>query len=306
MRTYDCDPTLTDTQVLEFCKQGFLVLEGVVPDEINRRMCEYVDAHKDHPIISIKSKSNERRRGYEVRLPQEDWFVENVILNPQAAGAVRSLLGKNFGLPVLPNNHRVECPAPAQVWHRDGGSRYGPELNHLQVFYYPQDTPVELGPTEVVPGSHFFFAVQSWMSHYGHIRGAVKTAAPAGSIFITVYCIWHRRSASTAHGIRNMLKYCYWRTTPPTRDWIIEPDFDLRTAPYSVDGTSHHAPRQQHRDWYDAAEMFFWVCGKASEFPAFLGGGKWPMGYSPSRMPEGFHKFPADGEIAPDGDLPYY
>ena len=37
MATYECPPTLTDTQVLEFCKKGFLMLEGVVPDEINQR-----------------------------------------------------------------------------------------------------------------------------------------------------------------------------------------------------------------------------------------------------------------------------
>ena len=36
-KTYDCKPTLTDTEVLEFCKNGYLMLEGVVPDEVNRR-----------------------------------------------------------------------------------------------------------------------------------------------------------------------------------------------------------------------------------------------------------------------------
>ena len=284
MQTYDCEPTLTDAQVLEFCKRGYLMLEGVVPDSINRRTCEYIDVNKFRTFQATINNP----------LGQEDWFVENVLLNPQAAGAVRSLLGKNFGLPIRPSNHWVQCPAPAQQWHRDGGSHYGSELNHLQVFYYPQDTPVELGPTEVLPGSHFLFALQSWMSHYNGIRGGVKTAAPAGTIFITVYSIWHRRTASTVPGIRSLLKYCYWRTEPPQRDWICEPDFNFGTAPYGWDGWPSPPPRQQHRDWFDAAQMFFWVCGKAKEFPAFVGGGGWPMAYSPSRKPEGFHKFPAD------------
>ena len=30
-RTFDCEPTLTDSQVLEFCRQGYLLLRGVVP-----------------------------------------------------------------------------------------------------------------------------------------------------------------------------------------------------------------------------------------------------------------------------------
>ncbi len=270
--TNESEPTLTDTQVLEFCKNGFVMLKGVVPDEINRRTSEFIETHGQGPLL------------------QEEWFVEEVLLNPQAAGAVRSLLGRNFALPKGIANHRIECPAPDQNWHRDGGSRYAPELNHLQVFYYPQDAPVEMGPTEVVPGSHFFFCLQSWMSHYGGIRGGVKTAAPAGSIFLTVYSIWHRRSVSTARGIRNMLKYCYWRTVPPQRDWIIEPDFDFghdHSPIYNVDGPNF---RQQFRGWYDTAEMFYWLCGMTDEFKETLGGEGWPPGYPIMWKPKEFHR----------------
>ncbi len=280
LEAYDFEPTLTDTQVVEFCKQGYLMLEGVVSEEINQRVCESVVG------------------GFEDgRLLQEDWFLNDVILNPQAAGAVRSLLGKEFSTPVGLHNHRVECPAPSQHWHRDGGSRHEPGLNHLQVFYYPKDTPVELGPTEVLPSSHFLFCFQSWMGHYGNIKGAIKTAAPAGSIFLTAYPIWHRRPVSTGHGVRHMLKYLYWRTVPPERDWVIEPDFEPAAATYSRKGAASHPPRQQFDDWYDAAEMFFWLCGKSSELTAILGGEGWPAGYPPPRPdaqiypPKGFHRF---------------
>jgi hypothetical protein len=258
MKTCDCEPTLTDTQVLEFCKKGFLMLEAVVPDEINKRTCEFLDLYPSlEPTHILK----------------EDWFSDNVTLNPQAAGAVRSLLGRNFGLPILMSNHRVHCPTGAQNWHRDGGSKYGPQLHYLQVFYYPQDCPVEFGPTELLPGSHFLFSHATYMAHYGSIRGAYKSAAPAGSIFLTVYSIWHRRSASTAKGVRNLLKYNYWRTEPPQRDWIIEPDFDIATADYTLHGPTF---RQQFRDCNDAAEMFFWLCGKSKDF-RLMGGQGWPV-----------------------------
>ena len=121
---------------VEFSKNGYLMLEGVVPDEINRRTLEYVDA-------------NPSMRPNEILL--EEWFDQNVMKNAEAAGAVRSLLGRDFALPNRISNHRVECPLPAQEWHFDGGSKYGPELNYLQVFYYPQDCPLELGPTELDP-----------------------------------------------------------------------------------------------------------------------------------------------------------
>ena len=29
MKTYDCEPTLTDSQVVEFCTNGYLMLEGL-------------------------------------------------------------------------------------------------------------------------------------------------------------------------------------------------------------------------------------------------------------------------------------
>ena len=43
--TYDCEPTMTDTQVLDFCKKGFLMLEAVVPDEVNKKTCDYCELY---------------------------------------------------------------------------------------------------------------------------------------------------------------------------------------------------------------------------------------------------------------------
>ena len=42
-RTFDCEPTLTDTQVLDFCRNGYLALEGVVDDETNQRTRDYLN-----------------------------------------------------------------------------------------------------------------------------------------------------------------------------------------------------------------------------------------------------------------------
>ena len=63
------------------------------------------------------------------------------------------------------------------------------------------NTPIELGPTEVVPGSHFLVHLQRWMGHYTGIKGAVSTAAPAGSIFLTI--IFYLASAEYFHRERH-------------------------------------------------------------------------------------------------------
>jgi hypothetical protein len=269
-RTYDCPATLTDTQVLDFCKNGYLMLEGVVPDQINRQASEYVDSDDFYEPTDILTK---------------DWFHQEVILNPEAAGAVRSLLGANFHLPVLMSNHRVKCPMQGfGGWHVDGNFEFSHELNYLQVFYYPQDTPLEMGPTQIVPGSHLIRNKARFMSHLGSIRNAVPTIAPAGSIFLTVYHIWHRRGPSTALGVRNLLKYFYWRTTPPHRDWCLEPDFDFATANY---GPPTSGFTEQFRGDIKVAEMFLWLCSQHRDFQN-LGGQSWPLPAHRNDLPYGF------------------
>ena len=274
-KTYDCEPTLDDEGVIDFCKKGFLTLEGVVDEEVNRRTNEYVAEQDQMEPTDILT---------------EEWFVDGVIKNPQAAGAIRSLLGRDFGLPILMSNHRIQAPQPAQEWHTDGGAKFGPELDYLQVFYLPQECTRELGPTELLPGSHFLFSNRDSMKQIGRIRGSYYAAAPAGSIVITHYGIWHRRSESSASGLRNNLKYNYWRTTPPKRDWTVAPDFDVTTADFSSPAPTY---RQQFRDTYDVAGMYMWLRGEYDKF-RLIGGQGWPIpgirNDVPYGVPEGIQR----------------
>ena len=182
-RTFDCHPTLTDTQVLDFCRNGFLVLDGAVDDETNQRTLDYLNggilANPSFIPEGLTTEDLERIRNSPSEpstILLEDWFNQNVILNPQLAGALRSLLGKNVGLPILTSRHRQQCPAVAGEWHHDDDCAFGPEVNYLEAFYYPQDTPVEMGPTEVLPGSHI-----GPTQREAEDKGVV-TAGPAGSL----------------------------------------------------------------------------------------------------------------------------
>ena len=263
-RTFDCDPTLTDTQVLEFCREGHLFLPGVVSDEINQRTCDYLNGKiPANPCFMPEGFTTEdleriRYTHEPSSILLEDWYIEHVLLNPQLAGVLRSLLGKQVGLPVLVSNHRIECPEEPQNWHHDADHVFGPELDFVEVFYFPQDTPKEMGPTDVVPGSHIRPTTPK------PDEEGLASAGPAGSIGIHSQSILHRRGKSTATGVRHMLKYSYWRTTPPERDWIIEPDFDFRTADYGGHGSARYY-----------AHMFYWLCGKGKEFQV-IGGQGWP------------------------------
>jgi hypothetical protein len=235
-----------------------------------------------------------RRSGeIEFHLPllEEDWFVEHVLLNPQAAGAVRSLLGRDFTLPIIISDHRAETPMPKPgSWHRDGNYVHDKKLSYVEVFYHPEGVPMEKGPTSVLPGSHHLASGPT--GHYGNLKGVVYFAppeAPAGSILIMSYNLWHRRNPSTARGQRHLFRYNYWRTTPPVRDWVIEPDFDLRTVNYEF--FDRPTTRPATRDCNDAAEMFFWLSGRHDEF-AVMGGQCWPSPHI--GLDGGVRGFPGD------------
>ena len=125
--TFDCSPTMTDREVLRFCQDGYLMLRGVVSQETNDRVMKYCDEHAgDVPL-------------------EEEWFRQNVTLNPALTGVVRSLLGSNFSYFSFSASHRNIGPNIAQNWHRDGGSIYSPKMDCLQVFYLPQLTTLEMG-----------------------------------------------------------------------------------------------------------------------------------------------------------------
>ena len=244
-----------------------MILNGVVPSEINQRTCDYLNGKtpsnpsyipEGYTEYTKEDLENIRNSPEPTTLILEDWFINQVLLNSQLSGALRSLLGHNVGLPNLLSRHTTQCPEPAQGWHHDADSVFGPETNYLEVFYYPQATPVEMGPTEVLPGSHIKF------THREDEENGVATSAPSGSFVIHSQSILHRRGEATGKGIRHMLKFNYWRTLPPERDWIIEPGFDFSTADYG----GHNVARY-------FAHMFYWLCGKGDKFRT-LGGQSWP------------------------------
>ena len=240
------------------------MLPGIVPDDINRRTCDYLEGRLPANPSWIPDGMSEQdlvriRGSHEpTTIFLEDWFVEHVLLNPEVTGAIRSLLGKGVGLPVLVSHHGVECPQEAQGWHHDADHVFGPELNFVEVFYFPQDTPVELGPTEIAPSTHIR------NSRDKEPANVVVSEGPADTLGIHHQSIMHRRGVSTATGLRHMLKYNYFRTVAPERDWIAESGFDLRTAYFG----GHNLARY-------AAHMYYWLCGKGDDFRV-IGGQGWP------------------------------
>ena len=200
--TTDISPTLSDSEVLEFCKTGYMILPGVVAPEINRYVLEYVDKiEPGHPELLAARRSGDTE--YHLPLLDEDWFVENILLNSALVGVIRSLLGREFALPIIISDHLTKTPMPRPGgWHRDGNYVHDKKLNYLEVFYHPDGVPIEKGPTTILPGSHHLAAGP--VGHYGNLKGAVHFESPPGSFLIMSYNLWHRRGSSTAKGQRHL------------------------------------------------------------------------------------------------------
>ena len=169
----DIQPTMNDSQVMDFISRGSVVLEGVVSDEFNRQ-CETLPGRSINEFACTPGFRNE------------------VLLHPEIAGVARSLLGQNFCIPITAHHHLYEEAHPGQTWHSDGLSEYGHGVNHLQCYYYPQDVTLEDGPTMVLPGSHHRLVDREAIAHYGDILGQVSLTVPAGTVVLTHYGIWHK------------------------------------------------------------------------------------------------------------------
>jgi hypothetical protein len=259
----DIKPTMTDQAVLDFCKTGIHIVEEVIPEATNRWVTDYLNQEGATPNELVRDKR----------------YIEEVLLHPEVAGAARSLLGENFQLPDWMANHRLVGPMPAKQWHVDGGSGFERLCNLLQVFYIPQSNTKEMGPTLFLPGSHIVPVAREELDHFGHLAGQTATIAPAGSVFFTAYSIWHRQSEKIDQSTRNLLKWEFWRTAPPKRDWIVDPDFDFAGADYSYTNPYFSGATRKWQSVLRVAEMFYWLCGKKDEFHV-VGGSGWPFSAS--------------------------
>ena len=238
------EPTLDDNGVMDFAASGLVILEGVIDPDFNRRADSLDRGNCDAFIAS-------------------DDFTRQVLLHPQVAGVVRSLLGEDFLVPRGGHHHYFQEPHLGQTWHSDGLSGNGYDVTELQCYYYPHSVAIEDGPTMVLPGSHCRAVDREAIAHYGDIRGQISLTVPAGTVALTRYGIWHKAGPKTNDRARSMIKFSYHRTAPPKRDWLCEtaeiPAYrDRARLDYVTEVESYRDKVRRARTWN-------WLCGSDRE-----------------------------------------
>ena len=103
-------------------------------------------------------------------------------------------------------------------------------IRKLLGMYYPQTVTKDMGPTALVPGTHFRNAPSDRMATYGNFRAQALATVEAGSILIAHYDIWHAATANTSDKNRYMLKFLFERKSVP-----VSPSWDYKFDDLSVE-----------------------------------------------------------------------
>ena len=191
---------LNDAQMREFIANGFISLKADFPKEF-------------HQTIYDKTKQvfdNGGNPGNNV-LPSVP-ELNQIFDHPTIHGALQSVLGEGYYM--HPHRHcHVNPPgSPGQGLHKDSWNRRRHRTRWGMAFYYPQDTPVELGPTGIVPGSH--------VDNQRPPRDEHALTGEAGTVVIVHYDLWHRGMPNKGEMVRYMQKFLFTRLSEPTRpDW---------------------------------------------------------------------------------------
>ena len=222
--TESCGPApvlLDDEQVREYIANGYVRIETSVAPEVHATI-----AHKlDEMIAQGPNLGNNV-------LPRVPEF-RHVLHSPEVRGALISLLGEDY----IEHPHRYchdskpkdEKPediaaAVAGAAHQDGYTPMGNPRQHYsrlaRIIYYPQDTPIELGPTHVTPGTPYHQSITD-----EDRSSAIPMVGPAGSLWITHFDVVHAAGVNVTDRVRHMIKFIYVRRTEPMApSWHCEDD----------------------------------------------------------------------------------
>ena len=223
---------LTSRQMADFVADGFLRFDAFIPDEINREAMREID-------------EEQIPRGYERQgqplsglWPDSRGFGALFRL-PQVQGIIHSLVGPD----PLYDHHAFHRVSPrheeGQVWHADNIIDPRSAFD-IQLFYYPHDTPREMGGTMFLPGSHLRRIHESDIGRYQNFTGQVPIVCKAGTVAVGHHGIWHCAQPNRTEQMRYMFKL---RLNPTVRQRLLWNTDDL-------DAPEIHSSLFRNHKWY--------------------------------------------------------
>ena len=216
---------LTDEQVRRFICDGVVLLQSSLPPEVHQDIYDKLHWSSQH---EFNMGNNVLPRVAE---------LQQVLDDPVVHGGVQSVLGDDYifhphrfmhvaepldeaerNLSLVGDEHGPpmgEGSSANSAWHQDGQIPKGRTRWHLpriaMILYFPQDTPMERGPTRVIPGTH----MQPFVQKDDHAFAFVGDHIKAGTCFLIHFDIAHAALSNRTDSTRYMLKFIYLRRSHP-------------------------------------------------------------------------------------------
>lgn len=230
---------LDDAAMRRFIIDGYLMLKPDLPAGFHDRIY--------HQIERMLAEGGNPRNNLLPRVPE----LQQLFDHPTVHGALLSILGPEYYLHLHRHVHDNPPGSKGQTLHKDSlyNSRYAVDETRrhhrtrwAMLFYYPQDTPVELGPTAIMPRSQYL----NTQPPPG--LEELPLAGEAGTVVIVHYDLLHRGMPNTSDRMRYMVKFLFTRMTEPRT-----PSWDHR------DGGWEPTADAQEGIW---RHLWDWHCGR--------------------------------------------
>ena len=224
---------LSDAQMAQFIAHGYTTITPDLPTEFH---AEIYAQHEE-----IFEREGNPGNNLLPRIPG----VRQIFEHPSVVGALKSVGGDDYYLQPHRHPHHNPAQSQGQNMHQDGGKRWSHRTRYLLAFYYPQDTPLERGPSGIVPGSHYFNTPEG-----AQIDQELPLVTPAGSVTITHYDLWHRAMPNHSDHHRFMIKFLFARMDEPEAPSWNNQQTEWPGAPPALTGDSRALSTMYAHAWH--------------------------------------------------------
>ncbi len=233
---------LSDDQMRGFIRDGFLAIKTGLSAEANQNIWDKAEA--------LFETDGNPSNNLMARIPE----VRTIFDDPAVDGALAGVLGDNYFMHPHRHCHYRPPHSEGQQIHKDSFTRRRHHTRWILAMYYPQDTTVDMGPTGVIPGTHYYNWLKGPIGVQERIdgtEGEVPMAVDAGTVLIVHYDIWHRGMGNESDKKRYMMKFMFTRMEEPRT-----PSWDNQHAAWVSQGDGDHDAMWSH--------MWQWHRGAAS------------------------------------------
>lgn len=202
---------LTSVQMANFVADGLLRFDELVPHAINQEAMAELDERRINFGYERQGQPLEN-------LWQDSRGFGAMIRLPQVQGIIESLVGPD---PLYDHHcpHRVgPGHLEGQIWHADAIIDTRQHFD-VQLFYFPHDTPREMGGTMYLPGSHLRRIHETDVARYQNFVGQMPIVCKAGTLVVGHHGIWHCAQPNHTDRERYMFKLRLNPTVRQLRLW---------------------------------------------------------------------------------------